>query len=60
MRTENFISLNTLCKHYHIEMTLFNDLKNHGLIDIMMIEESNCISLETVKAVEKMIRLQQN
>ena len=57
MKTENFITLATLCTYYHVEMSFFDSLNEVGLIEIESIEESHFIHSERIGEVEKIIRL---
>jgi hypothetical protein len=59
MSEENYISLNTLCKCYSIEMSLLHDFENHGLIEVITVEESLCIHTEQIQDLEKMLHLHQ-
>ena len=59
MSEENYISLNTLCKCYSIEMSLLLDFENHGLIEVVRIEELLCIPMEQIQELEKMLHLHQ-
>lgn len=59
MSQENYIALSTICKHYEIEMTLFQQLNETGLIEVIEIQESPSISEDKLKNLEKMLRLYQ-
>nr|WP_321222884.1 chaperone modulator CbpM [uncultured Psychroserpens sp.] len=57
MKEENYISLPDLCMHYQIEMSFFNDLQSHGLLEVITVEKTYCILEDHVANVEKMVRL---
>nr|MBC7613626.1 MerR family transcriptional regulator [Pseudopedobacter sp.] len=59
MSQENYIALSTVCRHYEIEMTLFQQLNETGLIEVIEIQESPCIHENKLKNLEKMLRLHQ-
>lgn len=59
MSTKNLILLNNLCTHYQVEMSFFNSLNEFGLVEIILIEESQYIHLEKITDLEKMIRIHQ-
>lgn len=59
MSQENYIALSTICEHYEIEMTLFQQLNETGLIEVIEIQESPSISEDKLKNLEKMLRLYQ-
>ena len=59
MNTRKYIPLSTLCTHYRVEMSFFDNLGEIGLLDIESVEESPAIPAETVGEVEKIIRLHQ-
>ncbi len=57
MDTENLIPVNTLCTHYQVELSFFNDLQEFGLIEIEIIEQSSYIQEDKINDLEKIIRL---
>jgi len=57
MSKEKFIPLQKLCELYKIEMSFFSSLNEIGLIQITIIEESNCIHQDKITDLEKMIRM---
>lgn len=57
MDTENFIPVATFCYHHKIEISFITSLQEHGLIDIVMVEEKECIPIEHLVEVEKFVRL---
>ncbi len=59
MSQVNYIALSTVCKHYEIELTLFQQLNETGLIEVIEIQESPCISEDKLQNLEKMLRLHQ-
>ncbi len=59
MSQRNYIPLSTICEHYEIELTLFQQLNETGLIEVILIQESPCILEEKLEYLEKMLRLHQ-
>lgn len=57
MKSSNYISLDTLCEHYEIEVSFINQLNEMGIIEIINIEHSNCIHSDRIKNLEKIIRM---
>lgn len=57
MSTENFILLNTLCTHYRVELSFFNNLNEIGMIDIQTIEQAQYVHQDSIFEIEKMIRI---
>ena len=60
MSASNYIQVSTLCKHYKVEMTFFQDLNEHGLIEFVSVEEEMCIPEEKIVVLEKVIRMNQD
>ncbi len=60
MSEEKYIALSTLCTCYKVEMTLFNNLSENGLLQIYYVDDNPCIDEELVGKVEKFIRLSQD
>ena len=57
MGTQNLMLVNKLCTHYEVEFSFFKALDNIGLIEIMVIEETQFIHQDKLSDLEKMIRL---
>ncbi len=60
MSIENFIPVNTLCTHYKVELSFFNNLNTIGLIEIQTIEELQYVHQDSIYEIEKMIRMHQD
>ncbi|MGO4820746.1 MULTISPECIES: chaperone modulator CbpM [unclassified Flavobacterium] len=60
MSTENLITLHTLCTHYKVEVSFFNNLNELGLIEIQEIEETPYIHNDAIYEIEKIIRVHQD
>jgi hypothetical protein len=52
-----YIPVIQLCNHYKVEITLFNEMQNIGLIEITTYKEQLCIPEERLGDLEKMIRI---
>ena len=59
MVEQNLILIETLCVHYEIEVSFFNDLDNIGLIQIETIDQKLFIHEDKISRLEKMIRIHQ-
>ncbi|MGZ0015374.1 chaperone modulator CbpM [Yeosuana sp. AK3] len=57
MDAKNLIQIQTLCSHYNLEFSFFDDLNNTGLIEIEIVEEKQFIHQDQIGNLEKMIRL---
>ncbi len=57
MATENLILIETLCPHYEIEISFFEELDNHGLISIEKVDNRKFIHQDDISDLEKIIRL---
>lgn len=57
MRTENLIPVATLCTHYKVEMSFISDLKEIGLLELEIIEQTPYIHQDKISEFEKMIRM---
>ncbi len=57
MKTDKFIPVKTLCTHYKIEISFFNNLSEIGLIEIKTIERRLYIHRDKLTDVEKILRL---
>jgi hypothetical protein len=59
MDTKEFISIIQLCENYHVEKAFFNQLHEVGLIHIITIEKIVYVHQDSIAAIEKMIRFNQ-
>ena len=57
MSKDNLIPLNQLCTHYQVEMTLFSNMHELGIIEIQTIEDSYFIHENKIGVIEKVIRI---
>lgn len=57
MNTENLIRIEYFCEQYNVEFSFVNALKESGLINIVVVEESSYLSTDDLKEIEKLIRL---
>lgn len=60
MSQENYVALSTLCTHYRVEMTVFTNLKETGLIEIIYVNESPFVHQDLVSELEKMLRMHED
>lgn len=60
MSLENFIPVNTLCTHYKVELSFFDNLNAIGLIEIETVEETQYVHQDSIYDIEKMIRMHQD
>lgn len=54
---EHLISTEDFCSHYKVEYSFINLLQEHGLIEIITIEENSFIDHDHLKNVERLVRL---
>ncbi len=57
MNTDNLITIEYFCEQYNVELAFVNELKESGLINLVIVEESSYLSTEDLKEIEKLIRL---
>jgi hypothetical protein len=57
MNTENFIPIDTLCQHYKLEISFFNNLNENGLVDIELVDNIQYIHKDSIYEIEKIVRM---
>ncbi|MEJ2005620.1 MAG: chaperone modulator CbpM [Cyclobacteriaceae bacterium] len=57
MSKDNLIPLNQLCTHYEVDMTLFSNMHELGIIEIQTIENTYFIHENKIAVIEKVIRI---
>ncbi|HTN07965.1 chaperone modulator CbpM [Agriterribacter sp.] len=55
--TEELITPEACCAHYHIELTFIQSLNEYGLIELLSVEEKQFIHNTQLHELEKFIRL---
>lgn len=58
MGIQNLILVEKLCTHYDVELSFFKELDTIGLIEIVIMNETQFIHQDKLSGLEKMIRLQ--
>lgn len=58
MSKENLIPIKQLCRHYQVEISLFSELHNLGIIEVLTIEDTHFIYEDKISMVEKVVRIQ--
>ncbi|HUR31211.1 MAG TPA: chaperone modulator CbpM [Saprospiraceae bacterium] len=57
MQTDDVIGIEILCTSYDIEPSFIDQLLDHGLINIVTMDESRFLSAREINAFEKILRL---
>ena len=57
MENDQLVGIELLCRHYHIEPSFIDALGEYGLIEICTDAENRYISKETVRDLERMVRM---
>lgn len=57
MNKEDLIPIDLFCFHHGIEVNFILDLKDYGMIEIIVLEEKEYFSVEQLASIEKIIRL---
>lgn len=57
METKDLIAIDQLCLHYKIEISLFNELNEAGLIELVTLQHVRHIEISKINDLEKMIRI---
>lgn len=60
MSKEKLILIKQLCLHYEVEMSLFSELQDFGIIEILTIEDAYFIHEDKISVVEKVVRMQKD
>lgn len=60
MKTERYITIDQLCRHYELEISFFKKLEEYGLVEILSVKQQLCIPEEKTAEVEKIMRLNQD
>jgi signal transduction histidine kinase len=55
METSNLILTAQFCTYHNVEFSFITALHNAGLVEIIVVEDNQYLSLEQLKEIEKMI-----
>ena len=57
MERPDMIVLDEFCASHHVEISFVRSLEEHGLIETMIINETQCVSGNELSKLEQLIRL---
>lgn len=57
MENERLIPLQNLCKHYKIEVSFIRSLNEFGLVEITRVKDEECLDIEYLSDIERLMRL---
>jgi chaperone modulatory protein CbpM len=57
MESEELISADELCTHYHIEYSLIQTFHESGLIDVTLVQETRYLPGSQLPKLERLVRL---
>lgn len=56
METSNLVLVEQFCSHCNVDFSFINSLHDHGVIEIIVLEDRKYLSNEQLKEVERAIR----
>lgn len=57
MNTDNLLRIEHFCEHYNVEFTFVKSLREIGLIEVVVIEDSEYLATDDLKQIEKFVHL---
>lgn len=57
METQEYIPIEVFCRQHNITLSLIGSLQNFGLIELVHINEVDCIPIDQLGDAEKILRL---
>jgi len=57
MQDENMVPATTFCVHHNIELSFIHSLKEHGMIETVVVAEELLLPLSQLERLEKIVRL---
>ncbi|MBE9462764.1 chaperone modulator CbpM [Dyadobacter subterraneus] len=57
METDQLISIDIFCRHYKVEYSFVQSLREVGLIDTVLVQETQYLQIPQLQNLERMIRL---
>lgn len=59
MGTEDMIVLNEFCNNHQVDISFIQSLKEYGLIEIIIVNETVCLHSNELSKLEQIVRLHQ-
>jgi hypothetical protein len=59
MQTDDMIILDEFCSNHHVEIAFIQSLEEHGLIEIIIVNQALCIHPNELPRLEQIVRLHQ-
>jgi len=59
MKMKRYIPVIEICESYKIEHRFIDELNSAGLVEVIIVEKENCLHVDMIRSLEKMIRLHQ-
>jgi hypothetical protein len=57
MDNQKYIPVEQICIHYEVPKSFLMNLKEYGLITMLVIKEEECIEMNEINKIEKIMRL---
>lgn len=57
MQMQEFIPIDIFCRQHGVEVSFISSLQDFGLIEVMKIEETECIRIDQLSEAERLVRL---
>jgi chaperone modulatory protein CbpM len=57
MNSQEFIPIDVFCRHYGVEDAFVISLQDYGLIEIIQVNEIECLEVNQLVKAEKLVRL---
>ena len=55
--TQDFILVDEFCASYHLEISFIHALKEHGMIETVIVDQALCIHADELPRLEQIVRL---
>jgi len=57
MQPEDMIALDEFCSSHHVEISFIRSLEEHGLIEVLIVNQTLCVPGNHLSKLEQMVRL---
>jgi len=57
METQEYIPIDVFCRHHGVTLSFISSLQNFGLIQVIHINEAECLPIDQIGEAEKILRL---
>lgn len=53
---QDLVAADVFCRHHQVEIGFLHTLRDYGLVELVSVDQTECIPVDSLRAVEKLLR----